>query len=148
MTPKQEAIKKAYGEHWETVKDYVNENGYINRDLYREIYGNLKSAGRNVVDMLARPKSLQGIEYNNGWIKIEKDSDLPEQGIRVLGFSEQWIDEDFNLEGIRECHVCGFNLENSDWNSAKWDNNGDCWDADWETKPTHWKKMDLITPIY
>jgi hypothetical protein len=27
-----------------------------------------------------RPKSLQGIENNNGWIKIESEEDLPEQG--------------------------------------------------------------------
>lgn len=27
-----------------------------------------------------RPKSLQGIETNNNWIKIESEKDLPEQG--------------------------------------------------------------------
>lgn len=27
--------------------------------------------------MLCRPKSLQGIENNNGWVKIESEDDLP-----------------------------------------------------------------------
>jgi len=34
--------------------------------------------------MLCRPKSLQGIEDNNGWIKIESENDLP--GFKVQYF--------------------------------------------------------------
>lgn len=34
---------------------------------------------------LYRPKSLQGIETNNGWIKIESESDLPKE------FTKYWI---------------------------------------------------------
>lgn len=33
-----------------------------------------------VNNLFHRPKELTGIEYNNGWIKIESEADLPEQG--------------------------------------------------------------------
>jgi len=80
---KQEAIKKAYGEHWETVKDYVDENGWCEWD-----YKNNCSPSRfEIMDFEHkmhesynwRPKSLQGIENNNGWIKIESEDDLPKE---------------------------------------------------------------------
>jgi len=32
-----------------------------------------------------RPKSLQGIENNNGWIKIESEEDLPKE------FTKYWV---------------------------------------------------------
>lgn len=39
-----------------------------------------------------RPKSLQGIENNNGWIKIESENDLPKEKckiwVRSLEFKE------------------------------------------------------------
>lgn len=71
---KQEAIKQAYGEHWNEVKDYVDENGYANLDYsftYEDIGLELQENGN------WRPKSIQGIETNNGWIKIESEKDLP-----------------------------------------------------------------------
>ena len=74
---KQETIAKAYGEHWETVRDYVDENGWncyysvdeIDHDIFES-----KWSGDN---FRSRPKSLAGIENNNGWIKIESEADLP-----------------------------------------------------------------------
>ena len=83
---KQEVIKNAYGEHWETVKDYVDGNGWCNWD-----YKNNCSPSRFEISefdtldfklgkyLIWRPKSLQGIENNNGWIKIESESDLPKE---------------------------------------------------------------------
>jgi hypothetical protein len=34
-----------------------------------------------------RPKSLDGIENNNGWIKIESKDDLPKKG-KYWGFTK------------------------------------------------------------
>jgi len=75
---KQEAIKKAYGEHWETVKDYVDENGWFE---VKKVVGSFWQT-KLELDVIesprrVRPKSLQGIENNNGWIKIESEADLP-----------------------------------------------------------------------
>lgn len=39
---KQEAIQKAYGEHWEKVKEFVDENGFCherkNIGFYEKFY--------------------------------------------------------------------------------------------------------------
>ncbi|MCT4181624.1 DUF551 domain-containing protein [Elizabethkingia anophelis] len=72
------------------------------------------------------------------WKEIIKNEDLPEQGTRVLGFSSEWIDEDFNPDGIRECHYCGLDIDDAEWVSAKWWDYQDCWIGDEGTKPTHW----------
>src|SRR5215217_5695698 len=73
---KQEAIKKAYGNHYSICKP--NSDGWgeaigVDTDKYevRGAYG-------------LRPKSLKGIETNNGWIRIQHDgSNLPDDD-RIL----------------------------------------------------------------
>jgi len=76
---KQEAIKKAYGEHFETVKTFIDENGWMftidfptqNNSIDIEFHKNGYSL---------RPISLSNIEFNNGWTRIEPDgSNLPEK---------------------------------------------------------------------
>ena len=85
---KQETIAKAYGEHWETVKDFVDENGWSKRGYYwklKEIYSlnEIKEKFKVTIeidnDKIFRPKSLTGIENNRGWIKIESEADLPKE---------------------------------------------------------------------
>lgn len=79
---KQEKIQEAYGEHWETVKSYIDENGNFSKvDLLISglKYYELSSISFNHNDAKFRPKSLQGIENNNGWIKIESEDDLPKE---------------------------------------------------------------------
>ena len=79
LEAKQEAIKKAYYNNWDKVKDYVDENGWIFWSdknpigIYNNRYLEYKEENPNYW----RPKSLQGIENNNGWIKIESEADLP-----------------------------------------------------------------------
>ena len=78
---KQEAIKNAYGEYWEDVKDYVDENGwasYPNVQKHDYDFGKLEFKDGCA---FLRPESLQGIENNNGWIKIESEADLPKEGM-------------------------------------------------------------------
>lgn len=63
----------------------------------------------------------------------------PPIGLEVLGYCEDWIDEDFNVKGVRLCFV----LDDDYWFSCKWCNSQDCWvtvehDDDIESKPTHW----------
>ncbi|MCT4252089.1 hypothetical protein HZP37_13420 [Elizabethkingia anophelis] len=71
---KQQAIKAAYGEFWDKVKDYVDEYGWCNA-----FFG---IAARDFDDTESkrevwRPKSLSGIETNNSWTRIESEDDLP-----------------------------------------------------------------------
>ena len=78
LEAKQEAIKKAYSEYWEKVKDYVDNDGYIDNSIPKFTFGQVKNLDLEYKnDVFFRPKSLQGIENNNGWIKIESEKDLP-----------------------------------------------------------------------
>lgn len=73
---RQKAIERAYGKHWETVRNDVDEYGWCigfveirDNDFYFE-----NQIGGNCV---WRPNTLIGIENNNRWTKIETESDLP-----------------------------------------------------------------------
>ena len=87
---KEEKIQEAYGEHWQYVKDHVDKNGWVNAYQWlggcgnTRIYHEMKDIELHCLDSYHRdycyrfiPKSLQGIEENNGWIKIESEDDLP-----------------------------------------------------------------------
>lgn len=83
MTAKETKIKEAYisaGVDWERVKEYVDENGYMPPSRYL----NLVPKGNGDLwcfnDKGIAPKSLRGIENNNGWITIESEKDLPPDG--------------------------------------------------------------------
>lgn len=76
---KEEKIKEAYGEYYEYFRPYLQENGEL-------ALSNIDSELWEIVDELdfvsignghSTLKSLQGIKNNNGWILIEKESDLP-----------------------------------------------------------------------
>lgn len=78
MENKQKAIEKAYGEHWESVKDYVDEDGNLDKRLFTSASGIKYSDFDKILfehftNFTCRPKSLQGIETNNGWIKIDEN---------------------------------------------------------------------------
>ena len=75
LEAKQEAIKKAYGENYihADINGWIRFGMYVPTDLGIENYDD--------IDGFWRCKSLQGIENNNGWIKIESETDLPKEGI-------------------------------------------------------------------
>jgi len=86
---KKERIQEEYGNDFSILQP--NENGWstkilmcqdIDYDKY-EIY----DVGYGMY--MVRPKSLQGIENNNGWIKIESEDDLPDE---IVGLWEVVID--------------------------------------------------------
>ena len=84
---KEEKIKEAYIEVFgekriRYIMNYVyKENGFIVGfvllDLKLDIKNEKLERKFNGVVYSYRPKSLQGIENNNGWIKIESEEDLP-----------------------------------------------------------------------
>lgn len=81
---KQEKIIEA----WKGIKpiQLIDENGW---SINEQPYGSFDSKEYDQIQYYEgakiRPKSLQGIENNNGWIKIESEADLPkEDGLYYL----------------------------------------------------------------
>jgi hypothetical protein len=73
---KQEVIKQAYGDFWESLRLFIDENGWCN--YFPNRIGNVDWEGTGTDFVKYRPKSLQGIENNNGWISFDvmpKDDD-------------------------------------------------------------------------
>ena len=93
---KQKAIQEAYGEYWGKVKDYVNDNGFVWYEILSKLFRlndltkewDYETIGTN---NYYRPQSLQGIEDNNGWIKIESEKDLPINKGEVFVMSDMGI---------------------------------------------------------
>ena len=80
---KQEVIKQAYYGHESSL---IDENGWATYAVDEGGEFGIEPCGdyetRNHVDGVYewRPKSLKGLETNNGWIKIESEKDLPKSG--------------------------------------------------------------------
>lgn len=81
LEAKQEAIKKAYGEHYDNLKKYLN--GFmVDRVNYERETGN-KLSDLKGIDFIheplvySYPDVVEGFQNNNGWIRIESESDLP-----------------------------------------------------------------------
>jgi len=83
---KQEKIQEEYGEYWN--KD-IEENGWVrlsintekkivNYLINKELFDSRVETTKDAYYTFFRLKSLQGIENNNGWIKIEGEADLPD----------------------------------------------------------------------
>lgn len=83
-TSKEKAIKAAYGELYKKYEDRINKNdGYLNYKSekvlkeIRSIVGEVELHPHYVY--IFRPMSLQGLENNNGWTRIESEEDLPKE---------------------------------------------------------------------
>lgn len=81
LEAKQEAIKKAYGEHYDNLKKYLN--GFmVDRVNYERETGN-KLSDLKGIDFIheplvySYPDVVEGFQNNNGWIRIEREADLP-----------------------------------------------------------------------
>jgi len=74
---KEEKIKEAWSNYY---TGEVDENGWlkINSEVNTsdDLFDRLEIDSKSY---LMRPKSLQGIENNNGWVKIESENDLPKE---------------------------------------------------------------------
>lgn len=84
---KEEKIKEAYGEYWESVKLLTDKNGFICQSTL--FFPETEMMDKMEIQVKPfppdgrcywRPMVLKGIENNNGWIKIESEEDLPERG--------------------------------------------------------------------
>ena len=77
---KQEIIEKAYGKSWNVLKDYINENGFVDCVKNRKIslIPYFEVLELEFKENQVRPKTLQGIENNNGWVTIYRKNDMPQ----------------------------------------------------------------------
>jgi len=70
---KEEKIQEAYGEYWEKLKFCIDENGWFNQiTKWQSLDNYFHKDTIEGKSYLQRPKSLQGIENNNGWEDIQK----------------------------------------------------------------------------
>jgi len=76
---KEEKIKEAYKEHWESVKDYVNNDGWCSWKWCKPENIIIRKSLNEQSDGCGswRPKSLEGLENNNGWIELIKNENIP-----------------------------------------------------------------------
>ena len=102
---KEQKIKEAYGEYWglfpQILKDRIlSNNGVLDYFILprEERYSTEKirdiRSSKSIFECTKtdegtprffRPKILNGIDNNNGWIKIESESDLPKES------AEYWV---------------------------------------------------------
>lgn len=85
MERQEEVIKEAWRECYDEVKPYIDKNGWLKITDKKDnnISDNLLKLLLDVTESprRIRPKSLQGIENNNGWTKILSEADLPIEDI-------------------------------------------------------------------
>lgn len=83
MDAKQKAIREAYvnliGEEKYYIIQYdINfDKGWCKNTGFNFLLDTLIFDRWGIDNEFSRPKTLQGIENNNGWIKIENEEDLP-----------------------------------------------------------------------
>lgn len=75
---KQEKIKEAYGNYADVAMELCDENGWISKQHYYTYFPQDREE-KMFASTMVRPKSLSGIENNNGWVKIESENDLPKE---------------------------------------------------------------------
>jgi len=113
---KIEAIKNAYGEYWDVVKDNLTDSNWFKS---KEVLGDFANTHirmkmpniewecmnnyHSTYCYYFRPKSLSGIETNNNWQKIESEADLPTEANQYWSVTEKdneprlrWCNKFFN----------------------------------------------------
>lgn len=106
-TKKQEAIRLAWieilgEEKYNEIKSEIENNGWLIKYSYNPFVDEVYIDRKELLDIedvfhfktyhagneiSVRPKSLSGIEDNNGWISIESEEDLPkESGTFYISF--------------------------------------------------------------
>jgi hypothetical protein len=81
---KEQIIQEAYGDYWEKLKEFVDENGFCHERKKIDFDKIFSEIDVDLTGYEWRPKSLRGIEDNNGWIKIEDKSNLPKEDTYYL----------------------------------------------------------------
>lgn len=111
MKTKEEVIKESYGNFWDQVKKHVDDNGWITFDKWFKLIGHKIDYDYSSFKLeKTRPKSLQGIEDNNGWIRVESEEYLPKEGMTyyLICIDNRPSIHPYNLAQIRSLFTDGF----------------------------------------
>lgn len=90
---KQKVIETAYGDNWELLQDWVDDNGWclfkvIGHGVHEGFEYDEVGLSRSDVETkdnngsgfyLWRPKTLSNLEFNNGWTEIKSIEDIPNE---------------------------------------------------------------------
>jgi len=131
-TKKQEAIRLAYGDEYERLKEFINCEGVFVGDtdlISDELFDDWQFIG--VTPMIkgdrstagSRPKTLIGITTNNGWTHIESEADLPTEN------AYYWI-----KDKIGNIEICKFKANDKDYYIV------------WSTQFTHYQPIAKPKP--
>lgn len=105
---KQNAIKEAYGDYFERCKP--DEDGWSYEKQHFNIctlFFCMNSEQKTYGDVpnnymkCWRPKSLSGIEDNNGWIKNESEEDLPKEYGYYWAIDNSELIQEVNSDDIK-----------------------------------------------
>jgi len=67
-------------------------------------------------------------------MQFQKVEDVkPPLNLEVLGYNKEWIDGDYNPDGINICF-----LDENGWVTAYWSYHKDRYTNSYHMKPTHW----------
>lgn len=113
---KQEYIKLKWeesGMDFSMIQDNVNEDGWHVGDvdlIPESVYVKCTHYSKSLGKMAERPMSLDRVEHNNGWTKIESEKDLPVEDICLykIMISSEIQDEGF----YSDYHKCFINEDN------------------------------------
>lgn len=133
---KQEKIQHVYGKYWSEWKEDINDNGFLETTLpLPNIMIKELELKRHTICTYT-PIELIGIEDNNGWTKIESESDLPKEDCRCEFIKESGK----KLYGRFENRMGGLFIDES----LRFES------PEYRTESiTHWKKIESFQlPIY
>lgn len=141
MTPKQQAIKKAYGEYYDVYRKYIDPDGWVSWNHGAPLH-NMEETDIHESGLYWRPASLNGIENNRGWISVEDR--LPEN---VDPDGERWIDIEYWI------HTKHGGIFTANWDPDKKNGEHEWFVSDWSSIPvdevTHWQPViKPEAPIY
>ena len=91
-----------------------------------------------MIELLAKydrePTAKPALKPGDDWT-LCADHDAPMDACEVLLYNKEWIDEDFNPDGVR----AGFSYcTGAEYQSARWQDGADQYETD-ESTPTHWR---------
>lgn len=115
LSAKEQAIKNAYGEHWDKFQHFTDLNGWLT-ELNTSIHYGINEDGRTLSSYIEESdlefhevnnrlilKSLVGIGNNNSWFSIEEHG-LPTENIQYE-FGTLYLDGSFdksNMTGSKD----------------------------------------------
>lgn len=107
---KQEAIKKAYGIFYEKVSP--SNDGWVSYDNWFKYIGHeIEYEYQDAVILNVRPISLKGIEYNNGWISLKSEDDLPKTEIYCWVIDKEFGTSIGYFDKVKNKFFCSKHIE-------------------------------------